>query len=737
MTFRFSPAFPAAIKRKRVPVRGVFLFLPRLGVLFLFASLGAGAASRTSPLQPLFSIHAWMQEWEEQKGGLSPSVRNDLQVLKGAVRKYRQDQFSEAARNFLDARLGEGTSVGDHFLYFLALCYQGQARQEEARDAFERLRQQYPSSRLAAKAAQELALDSLEKKDYSRAAEVLSPFQDIEDPALLLARAKALMGMGDYSSSGSLLEKIYSEMPASPEAAEAGRLLSGMQQSGKRNLLLSAAAWRRVEHLLEAGQFRAAYSESLKAVLPRDGADHFRALLLKARAAVQIRYYSVAVRCLRAIDDRGAAVYPEAKLLLALCYRKQNADAAFLSACEELSSRFPGHPATEEALFHLSNYYLLKGRNDQAVAAAARALALFPNGDLAQPVLWRLAWNHYQQKEYAKAEEAFRAGLERFTLPSYRRAALYWLGRSLRNRNQDLGALAVFSELKGQPPLDYYGLLAQKEIESLEKSFPREEVEAERGRLFPNLLPVPAKEATAPEDTGKVDRATLQRITELLEADLPSMALEEIDFMQRTPSPSPGLLLVKAQILSRMGQRWNAVRIVSQTIPGYSSLDLSTLPRSLWEILYPLEHWAAIRQSSQKEQVEPHLVAAMIRQESLFQADAKSRANAIGLMQILPSTGQELARTLGKPFSVNKLYQADFNIQLGTRYFSNLLRRFQGRWDLALAAYNAGLSRVSAWIKELPEDSAEFIESIPLTETRNYVKNILTHREHYRLLYTE
>jgi soluble lytic murein transglycosylase len=131
-------------------------------------------------------------------------------------------------------------------------------------------------------------------------------------------------------------------------------------------------------------------------------------------------------------------------------------------------------------------------------------------------------------------------------------------------------------------------------------------------------------------------------------------------------------------------------------------------------------------------------MTALIAQESTFQADVRSSANAWGLMQVLPSTGRRVARTLGiRPFSTWRLTDPEVNIRIGMRYFKDLLNEF-GDIVPALAAYNAGESRVRFWLRERPDMATdEFIDDIPFPETMNYIKRILGTAEDYRLLYED
>jgi soluble lytic murein transglycosylase len=127
--------------------------------------------------------------------------------------------------------------------------------------------------------------------------------------------------------------------------------------------------------------------------------------------------------------------------------------------------------------------------------------------------------------------------------------------------------------------------------------------------------------------------------------------------------------------------------------------------------------------------------AGLIRQESTFQADAVSHADAIGLMQLLPKTGKLLAKQLKVRYTKTQLFNPDYNIQLGMRYIANLVQ-LTGAPEFAAAAYNAGEDRIALWKSERTyEEIPEVVESIPFSETRDYVQIVLRNAELYRMIY--
>jgi soluble lytic murein transglycosylase len=170
--------------------------------------------------------------------------------------------------------------------------------------------------------------------------------------------------------------------------------------------------------------------------------------------------------------------------------------------------------------------------------------------------------------------------------------------------------------------------------------------------------------------------------------------------------------------------------------PQFMAAGGEALPREILTIIFPVDHWDLIRQQAAAHKLDPYLMTALVAQESTFQADVRSSANAWGLMQIIPGTGRRYARQLGiRPFSTWRLTDPQVNVRIGMTYFAELLAEF-GDAAPALAAYNAGESRVRRWLAERPGiDRDEFIDDIPFPETQNYVKRILGTAEDYRLLY--
>lgn len=154
---------------------------------------------------------------------------------------------------------------------------------------------------------------------------------------------------------------------------------------------------------------------------------------------------------------------------------------------------------------------------------------------------------------------------------------------------------------------------------------------------------------------------------------------------------------------------------------------------NLHQFLYPRAYWTTVEGLAQRHDIDPLLVLAIVREESRFDADARSVAGALGLMQLMPKTAYRLDNKLG--LGIDNTYEilnTKNNLHLGTYYLSSLVREF-GSYTYAIAAYNAGEQIVNKWRKQRRYRSAdEFIEDIPYEETRNYVKRVLTSLFEYK-----
>ena len=234
-----------------------------------------------------------------------------------------------------------------------------------------------------------------------------------------------------------------------------------------------------------------------------------------------------------------------------------------------------------------------------------------------------------------------------------------------------------------------------------------------------------------PDDNLRVERARL-----LSNGALADMAVREL---QAAASQEGGAWAPPemARVYQDGGRYDRAIEIMKRSTPNYFAVDIPDLPRPYWEALFPKAYWSDLRKYSVANGLDPYLVASLIRQESEFNALALSRVSAVGLMQLMPKTGKTVAKQVKlKGYNNGQLFTPAINLQLGTHYFKEMVNKYNGQFEYALAAYNAGTDRVGDWLGQGHyRDAQEFVESIPFTETREYVQAILRNANVYRKLY--
>jgi len=326
----------------------------------------------------------------------------------------------------------------------------------------------------------------------------------------------------------------------------------------------------------------------------------------------------------------------------------------------------------------------------------------------------RLGQIRLQQNDHEAAAQVFGSYLEEF--PTGRRwaEAAYWTARSLRALGRDEPALEYLNEIRDRDVLSYYGVLA---FDLLEEPFGPD---------------VPAGPISAPPGWLENELRTLDL---LVAAGLDEGADAHISgLIERTDgSVREGLDLADALI--ERGFAVEGIRL-GQGLQRRGA----QLTRRLLRVLYPFPYRELVTREAREREIDPILLAALIRQESAFTPAIHSPAGAIGLMQVMPATGRELARRQGiRGFTAETLETAEINLHLGTRFFVDMEQRYaDGELPLVLSAYNAGPTRATRW-RRFPEaeDPLRFTERIPFVETRGYVKNIRRNIAIYQFLYGE
>jgi soluble lytic murein transglycosylase len=233
---------------------------------------------------------------------------------------------------------------------------------------------------------------------------------------------------------------------------------------------------------------------------------------------------------------------------------------------------------------------------------------------------------------------------------------------------------------------------------------------------------------------------SFKKILELVHLDMKTEAAAELwSLKDRTPRRRVALVEL-SKVFFELGDYYHSLIIV---LRGYErSLEKPSpgMSDDLWLLAYPQGYWESIVTYAGKYKQDPYFIAAIIKEESQFRTDALSSAGARGLMQVMPATGEWVARQSKLAgFDREKLFESDTAIKIGTWYVSQLMKRFKNDPLLVAAAYNAGPEAVQGWITKngYQRDRDLFVELIPFAETRRYVKKVLRNYAEYKRIYTK
>ncbi len=632
--------------------------------------------------------------------------------------------YRQAAYNFRLA-LARGGELSDYAEFLGAVANYDAGNDPAALAMLRGFHQRYPGSIFADEAPVMETNVLLAMHDAVGAQKALA--QDLGTkaegkPAFRLADAQVALALGQRHTAIMAFKHLLLDYPLSSEAQVARDTLSTMGPEAALTILdrrvLGNAFYRAGLYRAAAEQFHVLANTMTLSAYARD---KYAVAEDAARLKLGWLTWAEAESLPDTNDENGAR---RLYLLMELA-RNQQDTTRQQSVVKEMEARFPHSPWLKEALFSSGNMYLLRRDYPMAIEYYTYLADHFPSSSLAPFVHWRAAWLSYRLGNYQEATRLFATQIQRYPDATETVTALYWQGRLFQMQDH-AAALAArnYRAIVLNHPNYYYAQLAR--VRLMELGDPLPVVNANPAR-YPRL-PQPQLINTYPPDSAHLAKARL-----LANAGLNEYVPREI---AADPHWSSWGSLAEAQIYSACGDNFRALFAMQRAIPDAASIPIQAVPLAYWRILFPKPWWNTIKAESAKYKLDPYLVVSLMRQESAFNPSAVSYANAYGLMQLLPRVGRKMALQLGmRNFRTYQLLNPQMNIRLGVRYLYEMLNKFGGVDEYALAAYNAGDYRVADWKAEGPYSGMdEFVESIPFTQTRNYVESILRNEELYKAI---
>ena len=634
-------------------------------------------------------------------------------------------RYPEAIADFTQAKRS-GQALADYADYLAAQAAIQSGHSGDAYAFLVRFADRYPDSIFAAAAPVQLATAHLQQNDPQGALSVLAPLAGSPQAQQVNFRytlARAYQLTGDTTHAAPIFRALYASSPFTFEASQSAAQLQAMGAP------LSAAERKaHADALFNAKRYGEAAAEynALGRDNPQLSPADRDALTLYA-AVCDFKLKELTRRDVERLPDTSDDTAALKLYMLAELSRNEDDRPAHDAIIAQMVARFPASRWLEEALYSGGNMYLLDHDAAEAIVHYSTLVRLFPSSVYAPSAHWRAAWMNYRTRNYAEAARLMDEQIVRYPGGLEVPAALYWRGRIYEDEERNFPqAVNYYRRLSGVYADYYYAGLARQRLAVLG---PQPAVPPAPALNSANPAPVPDLTGDLPENDTHLIKARLLANAALNEYIAPEIAA--------SPTSAEWGALAQAEIYTSYGEVTRAIQSMKRSGISFFTLPLDQVPAIYWQLIFPQPYWKELVANSGANGLDPYLVASLIRQESEFNAGAISRANACGLMQLLPSVGKSLAKKHGlKRFSTSQLLDPSINLELGTIYLKQAIDRYGGQVEYALAAYNAGDTPVRQWLASNDyKDVPEFVESIPYTETREYVQAILRNRELYRALY--
>jgi peptidoglycan lytic transglycosylase len=630
------------------------------------------------------------------------------------------DRLKFAADNF--------PALGDYALYYLALAQHDQGDLAGSAQTLERLVTAYPESVMLDHAELELG-ETLAKLGRNQeasavAARILARLPDPPtEQGARLVEARALLALGNPKAAYTQLMELRDKYPRSDSDPEARTLVHSILASNPEVADTGSLTYHREESalLLREGQLAEA-NEQARAGLAMAPDESVRAELIWVTARA---LRSDPERAQRAILEylqiapRGPDA-PAALEALALIYWHEDQYDLARAQLTRLVANFPPSQLAPGAMLRIGKIFEDEHKLDSARAEYQRLAARYPNSEAAEEARFRAPWMLYLAHSYRSAAQGFDSARVHAKDPTDRDMCDYWRARALEKAGDGAVARALFAKIAQSTDSNYYPELASRRVEAPKPDLPA--ASALDPQHDPRNAWPPRVPRVALYHIGRLQMLNALGLKELLPAEWKAVERVAGDTIEIRRIVLAGFANADA---------WYDAIVAATHMEKIGQLDHSTAER----VRYPRAYWDLFHTASTQRSLDPYLVLALARQESLFNPNATSVSNARGLMQLIPSTAKKVAIERGIDPNAIHLYDPNVNVDLGTTYLKNLFEMFSGDAFHAVAAYNGGEHAVAKWMSEHPGDDDEWVENIDYKETRDYVKKVIGGRREYLLLY--
>jgi len=433
----------------------------------------------------------------------------------------------------------------------------------------------------------------------------------------------------------------------------------------------------------------------------------------------------------------------EAWLEMAEAYAwRDNVDRA-LQTYRAFADGHPQSPLAVVALEKAAELEMAQGDLKEAAAGFRDLTARYPDADQAPQALFQAALLDYRRADFQAAREGWQTLIQNYPNSQAAIAARFWLGKAWQALGDAEEAAAAFEAAARRAPASYYGLRASEllgQTPPLANATPTPLTDppadqAEAETWLASRLGITHTTSLSTLDPAIAQDPAFQRGDALLAVGRRADALDEFETVRQTRWDDPLAMYQLALAFRDRGLYRLSIICAERLIWTSGVSSRAEAPLFIQKLSHPLYYRELVATEAQAQGLDPLLLFALIRQESLFEPSVTSPADARGLTQVIPATGEWIAGRLGRgEWKEGDLWLPYVNVPFGAWYLSFQLTTFEGEIIPALTAYNAGPGRVHDWLAET-SDLDLFLETMPFAEPRRYVRSIYESYNQYRRLY--
>ncbi|MBI4042658.1 MAG: transglycosylase SLT domain-containing protein [Deltaproteobacteria bacterium] len=539
--------------------------------------------------------------------------------------------------------------------------------------------------------------------------------------------ADALEQLGRKEEAVSYLRKVSVEAPESAIAAQCIKKLdmSGIALTAPEQLLRAKRFFSAFDYASAIAELRSLNPGSPKSTTfwGRSPMDEEAELLL-AKALYSARRFTESASQAKNLYQQAPSA--EAKYWLARSLASAGKEEEAITLYTRIANKFPRSLLAPESLYRAAGLAYTLKQGERARRLWQRVIRDFGNSNWVDSSGWFLGWAYYAEKDFQHARKWFEYVEVNFPKTGLRPQIRYWLAQTLMKMEEKEQAIALLRGISDLSPLTIYHFLASRLL-----------LQWEGKSGIPSLLYKPQAQTGEVWQGAKKSRAKeMAKIDALVSIGLMEEAREELDNLTAQSLPKDDWLWT-AHLYGRAGDYHKGMLIILNHFPHH--LETFSKEHKSWKLAYPEAYRPLIERHCQTLDMDPLLPLSLMRAESQFLPHALSPSGALGLLQLLPQTGREVAslKTLSLKDDQD-LVSPKKNIQLACHYLKGLLDLFKDWPSLAIPSYNAGPKAVVKWLERFPGMPLdEFLEMIPYRETRLYYKNVLRNYAVYQYLYGE